>query len=589
MSQKLTPIQSGERALVALVLLSTCAIGGFLRIHQIGDKSLWIDEAFSVWMSRQPIPDILAWLVRVDQHPPLYYLSLHLWGRALGPALAGGADDPVTRAAAARALSALCGALNIPVIYALGRRLMGREVGLLAALILALSPFHIWFAQEARMYALLSLNASLAMLALVHLLTMPRPPRADRRRSEAGGEEETPSPANRPSSVGGEGWGGGVVSLPREKGTGWGRGPAWAAFILFTAATLWTHNTAILFPVAVNLFVFGLAWAYSRWPTDRARELPYDTLVAPPLKHWIAAQAGVLLLWSPWLGSLVQQARDVYREFWLPTPTWTTVAGAIHNFIGAFLPQRVLWIGLLWVLYSLLLLAGIRSLRRRPAVLALLLITFITPIAGELLVSVRRPIFYDRTLIWATIPLYLLLAAGMGHIAGQRSPRRLGAVASVVAVLVVNSLSLHEYYVRYQKEQWDDAARYVAQRIEEEDLILFHATWTQLPFDFYFDPQLSVEKHGLPVDLFDRGVLEPKMTEQDLPRLYKLLRGRDRVWLIYSHNWYTDPQHLIPAALAERGELVDRQPFHGLDVYLYDVSSNQIDLPGSSSSSSRQI
>jgi hypothetical protein len=64
------------------------------------------------------------------------------------------------------------------------------------------------------------------------------------------------------------------------------------------------------------------------------------------------------------------------------------------------------------------------------------------------------------------------------------------------------------------------------------------------------------------------------MTAQDLIRLYELIRGRDRVWLVYSHDWYTDPQNLIPDALAERGQLVDQQPFYGLQVYLYDLSRN---------------
>jgi hypothetical protein len=203
-----------------------------------------------------------------------------------------------------------------------------------------------------------------------------------------------------------------------------------------------------------------------------------------------------------------------------------------------------------------------------------LLTTFITPIAGELLVSVRRPVFYDRTLIWASIPLYLLLATGIVLVAEQRVRRRLYAWAAVTSLVALNILSLHEYYAHYQKEQWDDAARYVAQHAEEGDLILFHATWTQLPFDFYFDPPHPVTKHGLPVDLLDRGVLEPKMTDQDLARLYELLRGRDRVWLIYSHDWYTDPQKLIPTALRDVGQLADQQPFYGLQVHLYNLSPN---------------
>ena len=76
-----------------------------MRLYEIGSKGLWLDEAFSIWMARQPVPQILSWLVRIDQHPPLYYLLLHQWLRF-------GEGE-----AAVRALSALLSTLTIPVFY----------------------------------------------------------------------------------------------------------------------------------------------------------------------------------------------------------------------------------------------------------------------------------------------------------------------------------------------------------------------------------------------------------------------------------------------------------------------------------------
>ena len=61
------------------LLLAIVALGGFLRFYQIGSKGLWLDEAFSVWMGWQPVGEMLGWLVKIDQHPPLYYTLLHLW------------------------------------------------------------------------------------------------------------------------------------------------------------------------------------------------------------------------------------------------------------------------------------------------------------------------------------------------------------------------------------------------------------------------------------------------------------------------------------------------------------------------------
>jgi hypothetical protein len=59
----------------------------------------------------------------------------------------------------------------------------------------------------------------------------------------------------------------------------------------------------------------------------------------------------------------------------------------------------------------------------------------------------------------------------------------------------------------------------------------------QIPFDYYYRHQnRPVTKHGAPVDLFNRRILEPKIVESDLPELRELISDKQRVWLIYSHN-----------------------------------------------------
>jgi hypothetical protein len=275
----------------------------------------------------------------------------------------------------------------------------------------------------------------------------------------------------------------------------------------------------------------------------------------------------VFLLWSPWLAPYIVQAIGVDREFWIPAPTFGTVLDTVATFLCDFLPENIARLAIAWFLYAILLLLGGFHFRRRLAHLALLLTLFATPLVGELLVSLRRPIFYDRTLIWASIPVYLLLAAGVNQL--RYRPYILAAVGVLAAI---NGLALREYYTHFEKEQWNVAAAYVAERAQNEDTILFNATWVQIPFDYYFRvANRPIAEHGVPVDLFDRGVLEPKMARDDLPRLRSLIQGRQRVWLVYSHNWYTDPQGLIPAALGQELKLLDVRHFFGLEVRLYGV------------------
>jgi len=566
-----------ERA-TPYLLLAIVVLGGFLRVHEIGTKGLWLDEAFSVWVGWQPIDGLLGWLVRIDQHPPLYYLLLHFW-MALGDT-----------ASTVRGLSALCGTLTIPVMFLLGRRLADGRVGLLAALILAISPFHVRFAQETRMYTLLALNASLALYALARLLTDPRSagtPLGQQfvdlwqawRAARAAEREALPETAG--------------YGRDFRESTDWVSAPtrrrwlplqaietdlAWLGYVVFTTAAMLSHNTAVFFPIAVNIFVAGLLLVKVLRPRVSGFKVSGFTLGGEPetlnlkpetrfLRNWLLAQVGVFLLWSPWLAAFVVQSMGVYREFWIPSPTWQTVVDAVKTFLSAFLPPRIRWPQVVWWLYAVLALLGLVHFRRRPARVVLLFVLILTPFVGEWLVSLRRPIFYDRTLIWTSLPLYLLLAAGM-----RQLRYRPYVLAALLMVLTVNGLSLREYYAHFEKEQWDDAAAFVAERVEPDDLILFNATWVQIPFDFYFRfHNRPVAEHGVPVDLFDRGILEPKMGERDLPRLRALIRGHERVWLVYSHDWYTDPQGLIPPALEEELDLRDRWGFYGLQVRLYGV------------------
>jgi mannosyltransferase len=453
-------------------------------------------------------------------------------------------DDPAT----VRVLSALCSTATIPVIYLLGRRLAGTRVGLLAASILAISPFHVHFAQETRMYALLVLNAALALYALARLLTDPRSARLRLGRQLADGYRAWRTTCRLPP----------LRAIETDL--------AWLGYVLFTAATLWSHNTAVFFPVATNLLVATLL---VKKPSTHAADGSPALGPGPEpqfLRNWLLAQAGVLLVWSPWLPALAVQGMGVYREFWIPAPTWETVASTVGNLVSEFLPLRAPWAFGVWGFYAALALLGLAHLRHHRARVPFVLVTLVTPFVGEWLVSLRRAIFYDRTLIWASVPLYLLLAAGVRQLR-HWAPM----LVAVLTMLAANGLSLHQYYAHFQKEQWDDAAAFVAQRVEPDDLILFNATWAQIPFDYYFRPHTQpVAEHGLPVDLFDRGTLEPKMAAGDLPRLQALVQDHQRVWLVYSHAWYTDPQGLILPALAAELDPRGLWDFYGVQVRLYE-------------------
>lgn len=544
------------------VLLITLA-GGFLRVMLLGVKGIWLDEAFSLWVANQNVAEMLHWIVQIDPHPPLYYLLLHYW-------MGINADTPYN----ARLLSALVGTATIPIIYLIGNRLSGAGVGLAAALLLALSPFNIYFGQEARMYALLAFNAAVAIYALARLLTDGRSTRP------IGGQLRqvlhdwrTPGPvepdaaaefsyADQARQAGWRAW------LERRR---WASlrametDLAWVLFVVFSAATLLTHSTAVFFVLATNVFVLGL-WLFQKRGTGGSP----PALQAPSLANWIIAQLGIFLLWSPWLVAFVQQASRVNGEFWIPTPTFESVWQTFRALLNTAAPDQPFQVMMTWLLCVVLAL-GVVYYRNKLSIFLFLATLFAVPVVGELIVSIHRPIFLPRTLIWVTIPLLLILAAGIAQL------RYRLLVILAVGVIATNYLfATGDYYRFFQKEDWATAAGYVAQFAEQDDLVLFNSNFVVIPFNYYFEPyaelyNISVVKQGVPLDLFDSGVLEPKMTAGDIPQLADLVSGHDRVWLVYSHDAYTDPTGLIPHTLAEQMELVRTRKFYGGEVQLYEA------------------
>ena len=138
---------------LALVLIG---VGVVLRLGFLGADSLWLDEAYSVVVVLEHSTRE-AWETVLDRdHPPLFFVILRL------TVLAFGASETT-----ARLPSALASVCNLGLIFVLARRLgMTKRAGLSAVLLLALAPVDIWYAQEARMYALVTTAALLFAIGL---------------------------------------------------------------------------------------------------------------------------------------------------------------------------------------------------------------------------------------------------------------------------------------------------------------------------------------------------------------------------------------------------------------------------------------
>lgn len=108
------------------------------------------------------VGDVIHNLVTQDTHPPLYFVLAYLWMK-LFPSEGG-----LVSLFAARSLPAIIGAASIPCAYVLGRvAFRSPLVGHLAAAMMAVSPYGIFLAQEARHYSLAALWVTASLTCLV--------------------------------------------------------------------------------------------------------------------------------------------------------------------------------------------------------------------------------------------------------------------------------------------------------------------------------------------------------------------------------------------------------------------------------------
>ena len=131
------------------------SLGLVVRLYGLTAYGVWFDEAYHIQLVQLPdVPTMLDAVLSNPPSAPLYVLLLRGWTGIFGY------DDQ-----SARMLSVLFGTLTLPATYWLGRVMASHTVGLVGALMLAVSPYAVEFSQEAALYALASLTTTLALAA----------------------------------------------------------------------------------------------------------------------------------------------------------------------------------------------------------------------------------------------------------------------------------------------------------------------------------------------------------------------------------------------------------------------------------------
>lgn len=364
--------------LVSLATLLALAV----RLFRLDTPILWLDELTSLLFTTEPWHRLFGDLRDIDIHPPTYYIVQKAWIELVG-----------NSTFQARLLPALLGTACIPLVFVLGRRLIGTRGAIIAAFLLTTAPLQVHYSRELRMYSMLCVVVLVALIGLVYAL--PRQTAADR--------------------------------VPVAQGD-WPR-LAWTTYVLGCVLAFYVHNSALLLPVLAMVWVAG-CWlgcrVSARWVGGCA------------LASIVVALA--CLPWIPIMMTLHATSAVSQANSWIPfPPTWSWTRSQL---LGTY-PYPP-W---LKVVFFALAAGGLFVLARVRLASAGFVITFVVgqPLLMWVL-TLFRPVFLVRGLVWPTM-LFAMLPAMLL----TRLPLRLATLATAMLVALQVTALKNDYPATIQR------------------------------------------------------------------------------------------------------------------------------------------
>lgn len=470
-----------------------------VRTISLEAQGLWRDEVDQWRFAFQSLGELLQNFVRAGWNGPLYSPLLRGW-----IALAG---DSVY---AMRLLSVYWGILTVALTYTLGHRLLGKPLGKraasLAALLMAASPYMVWYAQEIKMYTWVPMLVLLALYAFDRACEQPR--------------------------------------------AAW-----WATALLSTSLAIYSHILAALLVPVLFLWYWLHPRRHRRAWIGAAIVAGGLTLPYLPLLQW---QVGLALVPRETgfpgytLGEMVQALANGWSAG-IHQGDWGT-SGLLLPIVLAF--GALAGVGILGL-----------PVRGRWRATGQLIVWLTLPLLVVWVVSLQGPIFTDRYLIWSAPAFYLLIAAGLSSL--MRWLGR-GALLLVVPLLVVDAHGLYAQAATPIKPQFNEATRVIDAGREEGDLLLFQIPYNHHVFGFYTTSGLGAWGEApytnwrQPDGSYQVGPPEIGRVMRGI------VAGYDRIWLVYSEAAMWDERELVKGWLDETYQLVRQEHFAGVSLYLYE-------------------
>jgi hypothetical protein len=483
-----------------LSLLLLCGLAFGLRVYQLDHFGLWLDEGATTVRANYSIATLLTNDIALqegvyrDTHPPLHYLvirlAINLWGRS---------DFGY------RYVSVLASFLIVPLIGQLGRQIISVRTGIIAAFLTAISPLHIWYAQEARAYALIMLLTTLAAYVL---------------------------------------W------------RAWIAGQIWRwlpIYLLIAVFSYYVNYTALLLLGVQGLFWLWLLWRQQYWRVVFAAS-------AAALGIFVLAYLSGFEFALPYLDG---EAPDSHIRIVGPI-LLSTLTGFSLGLTSDLMPELI---DLTTGVNTLLLLVSFYwyqrpvscAHKRRPGYLSILAWLLALP-GGLALLTVMNPAYSNALHIRHFVvssPAFLLLVAG-GVTALPCGRPCISQFALLALIFVPSSAALRTMYNNpsFAKDDFRDLIWHIERKAGDRDVVL------------YYDPDLlALHNHyQLRSDLpYTALPIHPYRADADTElALAALAEEYDRVWFVMTPPLDgRDSERIVPTWLDNHLILLEQTFFHG--------------------------
>lgn len=479
-----------------LILLGFMIFVGILSLLYFSQQSLRLDEAQSLWQTGRSPGNILA-LVGQDVHVPLYHELLHFWRLYVG--------DSVTWA---RFFSLIWYLLSLPMIYFVGKLAYDRSIGLMAAGLMAISPFMNWYGGEIRMYTLFMFLVLVNQYAYLRLFK---------------GSTQTVAGAEH----------------------------AWAIYIVSAVFGIYTHYFFFLVLGTQACFYF------------LRRELfPKNTL-----KRFLLAAGVVVASFIPWIAWVIFQGQATNASPVLTRPTTVDLFNAFAQFMFGFQSDHLNTVLLsLWPLTLLMAFLALRKRVKPNPETEYLLLSIVVPIIAVFAVSFVVPLFVSRYLIFTVPSLYLVVSSIIASYPRRAAAfARVGVVGTMAVMLVIEMVSPQNPV----RENYRAVADYLETHAEAQDVIALSAPFTVYPVEYYYRGEANIVT--LPLwDRYLHGPIPEFNPDTFAGQVESTAAGHQSLWLVLSYD--QGYQQEVKDYFDQHYTQLTKLTFSpGLDLYEYKV------------------